>query len=63
MKEKQSMLSDLDVSETLKLCKIILEKLLVGGLDEQPMSWTENWLRPLAQRMVISDMKSNSGSQ
>lgn len=42
MKEKQSMLSDLDVSETLKLCKIILEKLLVGGLDEQPMSWTEN---------------------
>lgn len=40
MKEKQCMLSDLDVSETL--CKIILEKLLVGGLDEQPMSWTEN---------------------
>jgi len=25
--------------------------------------WTENWLKPLAQRMVIGGMKSNSGGQ
>lgn len=38
--------------------KILIKKLLVYGLDEQTVRWTENWLKGHAQRVVISDTKS-----
>lgn len=38
--------------------KILIKKLLVYGLDEQTVRWTENWLKGHALRVVISDTKS-----
>ncbi|KAK4819030.1 hypothetical protein QYF61_024395 [Mycteria americana] len=43
---------------SLELCKILIEKLLKYGLDEQTVRWIENWLNSLAQRVVISGTKS-----
>ncbi|PKU44044.1 rna-directed dna polymerase from mobile element jockey- hypothetical protein [Limosa lapponica baueri] len=39
--------------------KILRDKLLKYGLDEQPGRWVENWLNDQAQRMVISGTKSS----
>ena len=39
--------------------KILKEKLVKYGLDEWTVRWTENWLKGLAQRVVISGMKSS----
>jgi len=39
--------------------KILIDKLVNYGLDEQTMRWTENWLNSCAQRVVISGIKSS----
>jgi len=38
--------------------KILIERLLMYGLDEQTARWIENWLNVWAQRVVIRDTKS-----
>ncbi|GAB0206675.1 mitochondrial enolase superfamily member 1 [Grus japonensis] len=40
--------------------KILIEKLLMYGLDEQTVRWTENWLNGWAQRVVISSSAKSS---
>ncbi|KAK4807014.1 LOW QUALITY PROTEIN: hypothetical protein QYF61_000343 [Mycteria americana] len=37
--------------------KILIEKLMKYGLDEQTVGWVENWLNSWAQRVVIGGMK------
>ncbi|GAB0180296.1 mitochondrial enolase superfamily member 1 [Grus japonensis] len=39
--------------------KILIDKLLMYGFDEQIARWMENWLNGWAQRMVIGGMKSS----
>ncbi|KAK4824064.1 hypothetical protein QYF61_009915 [Mycteria americana] len=39
--------------------RILIEKLMKYGLDEQTMRWIENWLNCQAQRVVISVRKSS----
>jgi len=39
--------------------KIVIDKLLIYGLDEQTVRWVENWLNGQAQTVVISGMKSS----
>ncbi|KAK4810736.1 hypothetical protein QYF61_007710 [Mycteria americana] len=39
--------------------KILIEKLLMFGLDEQTVRWIENWLNGWAQRVVVSGTKSS----
>ena len=39
--------------------KILIEKLMMYGLDEQTVRWIENWLNVQAQRVVISGTKSS----
>ncbi|KAK4829841.1 hypothetical protein QYF61_006851 [Mycteria americana] len=36
-------------------CKIFIDKLLMYGLDEQTVRWTENWLNGWAQRVYHLD--------
>ncbi|GAB0182921.1 mitochondrial enolase superfamily member 1 [Grus japonensis] len=38
--------------------KILIDKLLMYGLDEQTVRWIENWLNGQAQRVIISGTKS-----
>ena len=38
---------------------ILIEKLLMYGLDEETVRWVENWLNGEAQRVVISGAKSS----
>jgi len=40
-------------------CKILLDKLLVYGMHEQTLRWTETWLNGQAQRVVISGTASS----
>ncbi|KAK4811069.1 hypothetical protein QYF61_016355, partial [Mycteria americana] len=39
--------------------KILIDKLMKYGLDEQTVRWFENWLNGWAQRVVISGTKSS----
>lgn len=41
--------------------RILREKLVTYGLDEQPVGWIENWLSSQTQRAVVSGMKSRWG--
>ncbi|KAK4807194.1 hypothetical protein QYF61_024314 [Mycteria americana] len=49
----------LDFSKAFFSCKVLIEKLLMYGLDEQTVRWTENWLNGWAQRVVINGTKSS----
>ncbi|KAM9591200.1 putative nicotine oxidoreductase isoform 2-T3 [Morphnus guianensis] len=40
--------------------KILIEKLLMYGLDEQTVRWTENWLNGWPQKMAISSSAKSS---
>ncbi|PKU27145.1 rna-directed dna polymerase from mobile element jockey-like [Limosa lapponica baueri] len=40
-------------------CKILIEKQMKYGLDEQTVGWVENWLDDQAQRLVINGTKSS----
>ncbi|KAK4832414.1 hypothetical protein QYF61_023093 [Mycteria americana] len=40
-------------------CKILIDKMLMYGLDEQTVRWFENWLNGQAQWVVISGTKSS----
>jgi len=42
--------------------KILMEKLLMYGLDEQTVKQIENWLNRLTQRLVIRSTKSGRRS-
>ncbi|PKU45823.1 rna-directed dna polymerase from mobile element jockey- hypothetical protein [Limosa lapponica baueri] len=39
--------------------RMLIEKLMKYGLDEQTVRWTENWLNCQIQRVVISGRKSS----
>ena len=59
MREEQWILSYLDFSKTFDTFshKILTDKLMKYGLDEQTVRWIGKWLNGWAQRVVISGMK------
>lgn len=39
--------------------KILLQKVVMSGLDEQTLGWTENWLDSQVQGVEISGRRSS----